>query len=76
MLFESGVIIMSKVWVNIAKWLKPVGSTFTVRATLDGNSNLMPMADPADLFNGNWIEYQKQGIADTTYTFITYKRLS
>ncbi len=46
-----------KVWVNIGKWLKPIGSTFTVEIE-NGN----PKKDPAALFDGHWVEYQTQTI--------------
>jgi hypothetical protein len=48
MLFESGVNMSDKVRVNIGKWLKPIGSTFTVEI-----ENNTPKADPAALFDGN-----------------------
>lgn len=62
-----------KVWVNIGKWLKPIGSTFTVEVEND-----TPKADPAALFDGNWIPYQTQTISTETgnIIFTTFKRIA
>lgn len=62
-----------KVWVNIGKWLKPIGSTFTVEI-----ENNTPKADPAALFDGHWIPYQTQTISTGTENiiFTTFKRIA
>lgn len=66
-----------KVWVNITKWLKPVGSTFTTEGSLvddqwaggspslrasGGTTVFYPAADPASYFGGNWVIYQNQSV--------------